>query len=310
VKENVGVKLECDIGQSIINTILNFLKTYFFTTIKQSMIEVMPEMLSGFINDILGDLPDDVEILKGFSAKFAFTGAPFVKAGYLVASILAYVHENGQTNPPPYKPPALPDGDGSCKKGMQLFLSDYVIRTAVETMHRAGKLSFKKTMKVVIYTMDLECHANSTPSIGFNGSIAFLGKMSCTANFKRKALGDFKLVFFVEMSAILKEWIKDSRIYFSFEKIAIDKLTIEIGKEIDEKTLLSFLNFAIEELRKYLNAFIEVNGIPLPTIKMFDFSDVEQKIVGHYIQMCGTLKPKTTGSYAFPHQTYYATLTQ
>jgi len=292
-KDNIDIKVVGEGIDNILNAIANFLKTFFFNNIMKTMSETLPVIISDSINEILGDLPDDIEVVPGLSIKFAFTNAPAIKSGYMITPLLVYVHQQSNPNPPVEPPPDLPDFDPNCKKGLQVFFSDYIIRSALTTAHDAGMLKFAKVVKAMGFEIDLNCTSVEAPTLEFNGSIAFGAHMNCMAEFTMKTPKiHFKLGFIPGVSAILEENIEKSMIHFSLKKLAFTDLKIIYGKEIDLKTLLNLLNLLVEDFRKHINQEIEKKGIPLPIFKKFDLSDIEQSLVGHHIFMCGTIRPK------------------
>eukprot|EP01022_Parablepharisma_sp_SALTPOND_P000557 TRINITY_DN102_c0_g1_i1.p1 TRINITY_DN102_c0_g1~~TRINITY_DN102_c0_g1_i1.p1 ORF type:complete len:491 (+),score=52.15 TRINITY_DN102_c0_g1_i1:1352-2824(+) len=295
-KENVDIRIEGNIVDSIMNVMAKFLKTFFFESIKSSMAEMLPEVISDTINEILGDLPDDVVVTPGLAVRFIFTSAPAITSGYMVTPLLVYMHPEKSIDPPVESPPELPDYDPSCKKGIQVFFSDYIIRTAVNAAHQAGMLKFEKTVKALGFHIDIKCSIDTPPAIEFNGSISFNGNVSCEAEFTMKSPKiHFKLGFIPGISAVLSERIENSTMHFNIAKMVIISLKIIYGKEIDVNTLLSMLNLLLEDFRKHINKEIDKKGIPLPVFKNFDISDMEQTLVDRYIFMCGNLKPKGEG---------------
>ena len=300
-KNLISIKIVGDIIGDIMNAIANFLKTYFFQNIMQAMGQVLPVMISDSINEVLGALPDDVVVLPGMSLKFAFTSPPVVFSGYLLASLLLYAHQTNILDPPPYQPPELPDLNQTCYKGIQLFLSDYVVRSLVETSHAVGLMKFSKTVKALGFTINILCSTNNTPSVVFNGSIGLDALAYCNAEFKMKDY-KFNIGFLIGLSALLTEKVEKSTIYFSVLRGVITSLKILFGKEIDAKALLAILNIFLEEVRKNINEELGKKGIPIPAFKMFDISEVGLDLVGHYIAMCGTLKPKACYYDLFPER--------
>ena len=305
-KENVGITMACNVMQNVINALITFLKTYFFQSIKSAMSEMLPLMIANSTNTVLSQLPDDVEIMNGVAVKFAFTEAPTVKSSYLVTPINVYAHMIDKPEPPPYEAPDLPDLNPSCTKGFQMFISDFVVRSAVETAHQAGIMSFHKTITAIGFDITVDCKSNSTPSIKFDGTIAFTGSSYCAADFVLHGTTyKFSLGFLADVSAILTETIRNSTIYFEIERMTVTSLKIVFGMIIDLKTLLSFVNMYLEEVRKVINNEIANKGIPIPTFNLFDISDVTEVLIDHYIFVCGTLKPKESLRSKFNYQFEY-----
>eukprot|EP00831_Metopus_contortus_P006978 TRINITY_DN12664_c0_g1_i2.p2 TRINITY_DN12664_c0_g1~~TRINITY_DN12664_c0_g1_i2.p2 ORF type:complete len:123 (-),score=28.55 TRINITY_DN12664_c0_g1_i2:70-438(-) len=60
------------------------------------------------------------------------------------------------------------------------------------------------------------------------------------------------------------------------------------GKILSDKQIKKLLNELLEELIKTVNKGILKEGIPLPNSKLFEFDNVEQTIMQHYVALCGT----------------------
>eukprot|EP00831_Metopus_contortus_P006980 TRINITY_DN12664_c0_g1_i4.p2 TRINITY_DN12664_c0_g1~~TRINITY_DN12664_c0_g1_i4.p2 ORF type:complete len:112 (-),score=26.06 TRINITY_DN12664_c0_g1_i4:32-367(-) len=73
-----------------------------------------------------------------------------------------------------------------------------------------------------------------------------------------------------------------------------------------QRRVHGLLNELLEELIKTVNKGILKEGIPLPNSKLFEFDNVEQTIMQHYVALCGTLKPKF--SRLLPQQLYILSL--
>ncbi len=292
-KENVSVRIEGKILQDLINAMIGFLQTYFFENIKAAMNELLPGIITTVVNTILGELPDDVPVSNGMAAKFIFTHPPTIKTGYMITPILAYVHMQENKNPPTHQPPELPDINATCGKGLQFFMSDYIIRSAVDTAHTAGILKFSKNFTALGFNIVVKCHTNSAPTIKFASKIEFVGSSYCDAMLILKGTSyNFSLAFSATVAANLTEMVKDSKMFFNVQQMAVIDLKIIFGMVIDLKTILQFVNMYLDEVRRVLNREIATKGLPIPTFKLFDISDVTEYLVGRYIFLCGSLKPK------------------
>ncbi|MDR3548830.1 MAG: hypothetical protein P4M11_11295 [Candidatus Pacebacteria bacterium] len=300
LKENVNITIKGDVIGSVLDVVAKYFKDYFFANIVKMMGEMLPDMLSLAFNDVLGELPDDVPVNPDLAIKFAFTSAPTLKTEYMVASVLAYLHLKSNPNPPAETPPDMPDLDPNCHKGLQVFFSDYIVRSAVDSVFSTKMMTFAKSFKVLGFKVDLKCDVKDKPKVKFNGSIAMDAGAECTGDFKWSFI-KFKLKFIIGFSTILNEWINKSVMKFNVLKLVITTLKIISGKELDMKKLLDMLNLFIEDFRGQINKQLESKGIPIPVLKNYDFSDVEQKLVGQCIFMCGTLKPKSVGD----NKSYY-----
>jgi len=292
-KDNVNITIKGSGIQNIMNSLIGFFKNYFFDNIKSTMTKMLPDMISNVTNTILGSLPDDVEVMKDVSAKFIFTEPPKVKNDFLITPILTFVHSTNDPNPPPYDPPVLPDLNETCQKGVQLFIGDTIIRTAVETAHKAGILSFHKELNALGFDIKVDCKSNSTPIVTFKNEIDFKGSSYCLAELQLHGTSyKFSLGFMAEVQASLSEVMKNSTIFFNIEKMTVTSLKIVFGMVIDLKTLISFVNMYLEEVRSVINREIANKGIPLPSFPLFDISDITEGMVDRFISVCGALKPK------------------
>lgn len=306
-KDNISIKLSGNIISSILNALVAFLKTFFFDNIRNACQAFFPEIISNATNTILSTLPDEVPITKGASVKFLFVEPPKIHKGYAIAPILTYVHKDSDKKPPPYNPPPIPDLDENCHKGIQIFISDYIIRTAVETADGIGLLSYNKTLDLLGFKTEVQCGANSTPIIKFDGNINFTGNAICRAKVFISRDFSVKLDLLLTLNAGLHEIIKNSTLYLNVQQLLIKDLKIIIGNIFDLKELIKELNKYIGVVIEYLNIVLSDKGIPLPSIAHFDISDINEGIQGHNIAICGNLKPKEKAfKFNFASDYYYS----
>eukprot|EP00826_Nyctotherus_ovalis_P054001 TRINITY_DN7051_c0_g6_i3.p1 TRINITY_DN7051_c0_g6~~TRINITY_DN7051_c0_g6_i3.p1 ORF type:complete len:309 (+),score=65.02 TRINITY_DN7051_c0_g6_i3:152-1078(+) len=280
------------------------MKSFFFDSIKGACQDFFPELLSNVTNSILGTLPDDVPVVKGAAVKFAFVQPPEIKSGYAIAPVLVYIHKEGE-GPPSYRPPNIPDLSPTCKKGIQIFISDYVIRTAVETADKIGLLSYNKTINILGLKIEVSCRSNSIPVIKFDNHINFTGTVLCSARVHLGKSFRPKIDALLTLNAELAEVIEDSTLYLRIMLMTVKDLKIIVGRIFDLKELIEEINKYLGEVIKFLNIILENKGIPLPSIAHFDISDVTEEMKDHNIFVCGDLKPKPSLSFYFPANYYY-----
>jgi len=306
LQENISIKLSGNIISSILNAVVKFLKAFFFENIKGACQDFFPEVISGAANTILSSLPDEVPVTQGSSAKFMFVEPPKILKGYAIVPILAYVHKDGDKDLPPYNPPAIPDLDPDCHKGIQIFVSDYVIKTTVDTATKIGLLSYNKTINILGFKTDISCKANSPPIVKFDNYINFKGSVLCNSTIHVSKNVDVKLDLLITLNATIGEVIRNSTLYLNVKTLVIEDLKIIIGDIFDLKKLINELNKYLKDVIDYINIALENKGIPLPNIDYFDISDVNEGIKGPNIFICGNLKPKnTTFKFHFPSDYYY-----
>lgn len=304
VKDSIEVELSGGIAAAILNAIVSFMKGFFFDSIKGACQDFFPGLISNVTNAFLGTLPDDVSVAKGAAVKFAFVQTPKIISGYAVAPVLAYVHKEGE-GPPSYRPPKIPDLIPTCKKGIQIFISDYVIRTAVETADKVGLLSYNKTTNILGLTIEASCRSNSTPVIKFDSHINFTGAVLCSVRVHLGKSFKPKVDALFTVNAQLAEIVQESTLYLRIMQMTVKDLKIVFRRIFDLKKLIKELNKYLGEVINFLNIILENKGIPLPSIAHFDISDVTEEMRGHNIFICGNLKPKPSLRFYFPANYYY-----
>ena len=304
-EKDIMITITGSIGANILNIITNFLKSYFFKSIKGACEQYFPDIISNITNTIISSLPDDVSIMKGIAAKFIFIDPPKIKKNYAIIPILLYAHKEGVNKPPIAKPPQLPDLSDNCAKGIQLFISDYIIQSVVNVSHEGNLLKFEKNFKVLGLKMNVVCNTSSVPIINFKNGIDFRGNATCILS--TKILGSkIKIGLLLSIASLLNETIRDSKIFLNINNLEILKITIIFGDYFDVKKIKRILNDIIKEFMPELNKMLSTKGIPLPSIKNFDISDINQGIIGRYIAVCGNLKPKTSYFvFNYPRVFYY-----
>ena len=292
-KNSINVEIKGGVVASIMSVIANFLRGFFLDSLKETMTNKVPHIVTDVTNKLLAKLPDDVVLGQGIAVRFLFTAAPSVYSGHLVAPLLVYMHKEGQIDPPPMKPPTLPNVDEKCKSGLQLFFSDYIVQTAMNTMHELGKLKLRKNTTALGYDIDTDCSTNKSPEIVFNGDMSASIEAKCTADFTVQQTGKkFQIGLITSLAGALKEEVKDSAVYFSLARLLVNSVKITSGDEIDETTLLTILKLIIDEFMIYINEGIGKKGIPLPVFSRFELGPVEQSVVSHYLALCTSFRQR------------------
>eukprot|EP01022_Parablepharisma_sp_SALTPOND_P000946 TRINITY_DN105309_c0_g1_i1.p1 TRINITY_DN105309_c0_g1~~TRINITY_DN105309_c0_g1_i1.p1 ORF type:complete len:573 (-),score=15.29 TRINITY_DN105309_c0_g1_i1:3023-4711(-) len=289
--DNIEISLYGDTVDNLLSALVRMRKRFFISEMKRCMLRILPEVITEIFNEILQEIPDDMTDGSGAFAKLAITESPFILENYMVGSVFAFVHQEGERNPPEYSIKELPRFNRECKKGAQIFVSDYLVRTALETAQKVGLLKIDLTLNVLGSTIDLSCYTPNTPVAIFNTTVKTDATAKCRVKV-RNNLAEIEFGITAGGKAELKEWVKDSMIYFRLSKAHLNTLVVDIGINISLKILLPVVNVLAKMLLPTVNEVIGAKGIPMPEIPYFELVDVDQDIIGEYISVCTTLVPK------------------
>ncbi len=276
-----------DIGGGLINWILklviNMLKGRFISGIVESMEGKLPAQMTEQVNRRLNTLSSTVKIGPYLSLHYSFPEAPFVRNDYLLTSIAAFVHPNGNPNPPPYQPKDIPEFDAAIPQGIQFFISDYVVKSAVDASFAIGKLTATMDRDINGHNVKMLCRATNSPSFNFINAIDVVIDALCDVTFDNQPTNRFALVLQLHLN--LKEYIRAAVIFFAISQASFTKLEYKINGPVDIEWFKKGINQVLETAVALVNGILGERGFPLPVVKGIDYTQTVQYIKNGYMEI-------------------------
>ncbi len=279
--DHVHIHLHGDIIVKIIEFIANLLKGHFVGEIVKQLDSKLPPALTTEVNKRLNTLPSDIPIWGNYNMKYSFPYSPFVRQDYLFTGINAYIHPKGKPNPPPYEPPEMPEFDSSVQKGIQFFLSDYVVKSAIDASFSIGMffIAFEKDM--LGHHIKMTCKATKSPVFAFVNAIDVLLDAECTVDFDNDPKNRF--IIEAQMHVNMKEYVKQAVIFFSVTEVKFTKIEYKQPNPVNIEWFKNGINTVLEVIKQIVNSDLGQRGIPLPAMHEVDYTDTGEVIKTGYM---------------------------
>jgi hypothetical protein len=287
--DNINLSFHGSIIGDLVNFLVNVLKPVFVGMVRNMINGAVPPAMNTIINNMIRSLPQSVDIGPNLAITFKIPQNPWVNADYFCVAIAGYVFYKPKPAPPPYDPKPSPDYDPASQKGIQFFLTDYVIKSAMDASFAAGLMNMLFVFPVDDYDLEMDCKANEAPAITFNNDVTVVAKAYCKITAKNKKSGE-KMSFGIstDVLANLKERIKDQTLFFEIIKLVISNLKIDNPEKYDLKWFEDAINLVIAQAKDIINVLIGQRGIKLPSIEGVDYSDIEEYSKNGYIEVLVT----------------------
>lgn len=283
--DNIYIQFESGFLNKIIEFIVNLLRGFIARKVTSIIQSSVPPAINNNINPILNKLPLDIQITEEVWMKYMFSYAPVIRNGYLLTKIVAYMHPRGDPRPPPGAIRWMPEFDASSHRGVQFFVSDFIVSSALTTAHSLGLLAANVSSKVANRTVSMNCSITDTPVFTFNKAIEAKAKGTCYVSLDNDSRPKFQ--FTAEAQLVLVENITNATIYFRAEKLALTKLEFKVIQPVDISWFKNAMNQVIMVILQVVNEILGKQGIPLPVVKEIDYSDIMQYVGDGFI-MVGT----------------------
>eukprot|EP00826_Nyctotherus_ovalis_P025797 TRINITY_DN2000_c0_g2_i13.p1 TRINITY_DN2000_c0_g2~~TRINITY_DN2000_c0_g2_i13.p1 ORF type:complete len:326 (+),score=75.54 TRINITY_DN2000_c0_g2_i13:24-980(+) len=266
---------------------------------KRQVKSKVPNLVTARVNKMLNDLPESIPVAEGLYMKYQFPEAPVIEDDFLVTHIVAYLHSEYDVAPPSIPVTSVPEFDRENPKGVQFFVSDYVVKSALHALFRLKKLIRIERM-VRDHLIAMNCSLNELPDFRFHNAINASASVTCDIVIDNNTNSHLQVSADFEMALVAS--VRKAIVYFAIDKFSISKLNFKV---------LSFLNFdwfrrAVNEVVAgsigVVNAQLGREGIPLPAIKGIDYNETSQYIGDGYtmISMNPVFNIKMDGAESLP----------
>jgi len=281
--KHVHVHIKGDILNKILEFLANLVKDHYCKGIIKEISQKLPPIVTTEVNKRLNTLPTDISLSNSMAMKYGFPYAPNVKNDYLHTGISAYIHPKNKPSPPPYEPEDMPEFEPNFPRGIQFFMSDYVIKSSLTALHELGFLALSFEKQLLGHDIHMTCHASKTPEFDFDHAIVVDFQGSCDVIINKDPHTKFSII--TELHANLKEYIKHAELFFGIHEFKIIKLEYKQDHPIDIEWFKKGINQVLELIRLIINGEMGNSGIPLPTIHGVDYTDSAQEIKKKYMMI-------------------------
>jgi len=282
---NVHIKISGGLIGKIIDLLVNVLKPHIVKNVVSAVQSKVPPLVARSVNDKLNTLPNDIKVSDKIFMKYSFPNAPAVKSGYLVTGIVAYLYPAGDPRPPPGPIAPMPEIDHQNSKGVQFFLSDFVVRSGLNTAFKLNLMSAQVNTKVDNRPISMKCLVTKLPDFKFANAIKASADGTCTVSLDNDPKPKFEVILSIGLE--LSEKVKNAILFFNAEKLQLIKVDFKKLVDIDIEWFKKKINDVMAAVLAAINGELGQKGIPLPTIKEVDYSDIIQYVSNGYT-MIGT----------------------
>ena len=283
---NVSIHIHGDIISKLIEFVANLLKGHFVSQITSQMSAKIPPAITEAVNSKLNTLPSDIDIAPHLTMKYSFPYSPFVHQDYLFTGISAYIHPKGNPNPPPYEPSDVPEFDPSNPKGIQFFLSDFVVKSSLDASFSVGMLTVSIEKDLMGHHVKMACRASSSPAFAFINAIDVTLASQCDVVLDNNPESAFALLSEVHVN--LKEYMKQAVLFFSITEAKFTRLEYRQEHPIDIEWFKNGINTVLQVIVDEVNGDLGQRGIPLPVINGIDYTDTVEFVKTGYLEICTT----------------------
>ena len=282
---NVHIKISGGLIAKIIDLLVNALKDHLIKYVVSAVQSKVSPLVTRLVNDRLNSLRNDIQVSDKIFMRYSFPIAPAVKSGYLFTGIVTYLYPAGDPLPPPGPIVRMPEIDYRNSKGVQFFLSDYVVRSGLNAAFKLNLMSAQVNTKVDNRAVAMKCLVTKLPDFRFAGTIKASADGTCIVSLDNDPKPKFEMILSINLA--LSEKVKNAILFFNAEKLEVAKIEFKMLEQIDIEWFKKKINDVMAAVLAAINGELGQKGIPLPTIKEIDYSDIIQYVSNGYT-MIGT----------------------
>jgi hypothetical protein len=244
----------------------------------------VPPLVTTKVNQILNSFSTDIKITDKIYMKYQFPNTPIVGDKYLMTGIVVYLHPVNDPSPPPGPITPMSEIDAN-PKGAQFFLSGYIVRSVLNTDYKLNVMTIKVNTKLDGHQVSMTCSVSKVLDFKFTNAISAVVDGICNVALDNDPNPKFQVILALQLE--LKEKVKNAILFFYAEKFAISKLEFKMIHQVDIEWFKKVINEVTAVILEVINGELGQEGIPLPTIKEVDYTDIVQYI-GNGLTMVGT----------------------
>ena len=282
---NVHIKISGGLIGKVIDLIVGALKGHIVKYVVSAVQSKVPPIVANEVNRLLNTLPSDIKISDKVYMKYSFPNAAIIKNKFLLTGVVAYFHPAGDPTPPPGPVGPMPETDPQNPKGVQFFLSDYIIRSALNTAFKLSLLTIEVNTKLDNRKVFMKCSVTKLPDFKFANAIKASVDGTCAVTLDADPKPKFQVI--LSLGLELSEKVKNAILFFYAEKFEIVHIDYKELEPVNIEWFKKGINDVMAAVLVVINGELGQKGIPLPTIKEIDYSDIIQYVADGYT-MIGT----------------------
>jgi len=282
---NVDLQFNGNVWADVANQLAPRFKPIIADTARGNLQSAVPANLNSILNGMLSKMPLVVDIGPNMAIAFRLISPPWVIRDNFCVSIAGYIFAKNKPVPPPYEPKPCPDYEPDSPKTIQFFLTDYVVRSALDAAYNAGLMDIKYTIAVDNYDLTFECEAKSAPILAFNSSISVTANGDCKIVGKNRVTSE-QLEFGIAADLIsnLNETIANQTLYFKIIHAGVQNMKIINPNNHNLKWFEERINDILDQTANALNILLGQRGIQLPSIPGIIYQTIEEYAKDGYIE--------------------------
>ena len=271
---------------SLLSSLVKLRKRFFISEMKRCMLAILSKIITDIANKLLQEIPNDLTDGSKAFVHLAITESPFNIENYMIGSVFAYAHKEGDKRVPEYDIEDLPMYSSRCNKGSQVYLGNYLVRTVLETAQSIGLLN------ITFHSsgLHINCYTPTAPRLIFNKIAKAEVSVVCKGQLN---IFDYelKLGMKTNVSTELNEYINDSLIFVEMLRVSLSVLEFDLGRHYSLHDFLPAINYLLSLTLPFVNRILLI-GVPMPDTPYFTLLSLDQEIQDDYISLCTTFIPK------------------
>eukprot|EP00826_Nyctotherus_ovalis_P003196 TRINITY_DN10645_c0_g1_i7.p1 TRINITY_DN10645_c0_g1~~TRINITY_DN10645_c0_g1_i7.p1 ORF type:complete len:464 (-),score=76.21 TRINITY_DN10645_c0_g1_i7:119-1510(-) len=289
---HVHAVFKTKIFEQIESDFRRLVELYIVSNLTSAIKDRIPSEATRIVNNLFNSLSTDINITDQVYLKYQFSAAPVKENESMATGIVAYFHTFNNFTPSPGPVSPMPLFDETSPTSVQFFMSDYVVRSAIDTLFKLDLMKILVKREIGDHMVNLSCMASELPGFRFANAIEANVTGACSFTLDNSSEPNIRV--FASLHLRLSEKIRQAALFFNVETFTFFRLSLEVLTPVD----LQWFNEAIDKIFgviiEEVNVILEKAGIPFP------WSD--KGYYGHFIQRAGDGYMMLGTNFIFPEK--------
>eukprot|EP00826_Nyctotherus_ovalis_P003197 TRINITY_DN10645_c0_g1_i9.p1 TRINITY_DN10645_c0_g1~~TRINITY_DN10645_c0_g1_i9.p1 ORF type:complete len:475 (-),score=113.62 TRINITY_DN10645_c0_g1_i9:119-1543(-) len=271
-KKHVQVKIFGRLPLGLIDALSLKLQRSMTYSIETSIKNILPSKITKATNQALNELTGDIRITDQIFMKYEFPDTPDEADLRLITKMVACLHPFNNQSCPPGDINPVPILSRGNSKGIQLFVSDFVVKSAIYTLFKLNLMNFSIRKVICDHETSLVCAVSELPTFRFARNVIEANITgACNISLDNSTESDIQLSALFQLK--LSETVKESALFFNAENFTFSKLTFNRIAPVDTAWLKKALNQTFAAVIEKMNTELGKKGIPLPVHEYVKYED-------------------------------------
>eukprot|EP01022_Parablepharisma_sp_SALTPOND_P009119 TRINITY_DN138054_c0_g1_i1.p1 TRINITY_DN138054_c0_g1~~TRINITY_DN138054_c0_g1_i1.p1 ORF type:complete len:472 (+),score=15.29 TRINITY_DN138054_c0_g1_i1:76-1416(+) len=290
-KDSVKLSVTGEINERVLDVLTCYLKHVFGEIVQAPLTEKFSEIIKQHAELVISWIPFDVPIADDFFAKFPYTGLPYTNLTHFIVPFNGFIHYKDKPDNTLYMPPDLPDYYQGCSSHAQVFIGDYMLYSAFDSLKEEGLLNFNLSDNSPC-GINMTCSLDALTYMEVANYATIEVNGTCRANEYYVQHNKCQFVsstdFSISLYTHLEPHVKDLALQFLVMRVKGKPLEIFYGP-LSKHTLQRTLDIGAIDLVNSLQKLIDGKGIPLPVPNIFSLENIFLGSTEHYHIICADL---------------------